>query len=74
MLYREQLDHMRCGRPGCTHENHGGDAVYLHGRCHMDSPSWVKYEDGVVTVSCSKCKRPIAEIAVAWSEHWQPNQ
>lgn len=62
-LYREEMDKMRCGEPGCTHEDH--DGLFLHGKCHIESPSWVEYRDGVILVTCATCNKMIAVIAVA---------
>jgi hypothetical protein len=63
-LTKTALDRMQCGQPGCR-EPH--DALYLHGRCHPDSPTWARYENGSVTVECAaaNCGKIIAVIAVA---------
>jgi hypothetical protein len=64
-LTREALDEMRCGGghpdgSACDHSK-----LYLHGRCHMGSPTWAVYSDGTLTIICATCEKPIAVIAVA---------
>jgi hypothetical protein len=61
-LTRIQLDHMQCGTPGCT-STHG--EFCLHGRCHLDAPSWPWYEAGVLTLRCATCNRVVSRIKVA---------
>ena len=63
-LTRTALDRMQCSSPGCK-EPHG--ELYLHGRCHPESPTWAKYENGTVTVQCAvaDCGQVVAVIAVA---------
>lgn len=64
ILTRATLDSAVCGEPGC---NCGARAdLYLHARCHMDSPAWVKYTaGGVLEIMCAECESLIARIAVA---------
>lgn len=69
MLYKEDLDAMSCTM--CEKDNTfphqkltGGNEFYFHGRCHIESPTWVQYEKGCLTISCATCKKKIAEIAV----------
>lgn len=35
--------------------------MYIHSRCHMDKPLWVKIDqnNGVLHVECSECKKPV---------------
>lgn len=61
-LTRTELDRMQCMTPDCD-EPHG--ALYFHGRCHPESPTWAWYENGVVTVECAKCEAVIAAVTVA---------
>lgn len=61
-LTRAQLDDMVCGIPGCTHSEH---PLYLHSRCHPDVPTWARYEDGEVIITCAKCVKVVAVIEVA---------
>ena len=60
-LTRSALDKATCQAPGCKHESHGG--VVLHGRCHVGSPSTVRYwASGVVEVRCERCDQEIVEV------------
>jgi hypothetical protein len=68
MIYREGLDALAgrgCHLAGCTHENHG--PLFLHGRCHLGAPVEVSYMagSGAILVRCMRCKKTVAEIAVA---------
>jgi hypothetical protein len=63
VLYREDIDGLRCGVAGCSHQEH--DGLYLHARCHMNAGTRVYYQAGVLTVRCRKCEALVAEIAVA---------
>jgi hypothetical protein len=54
---------MVCSTPGCDHTSHEG--LFLHGRCHPESVADVVYQDGCLTITCSKCKKEIAVVAVA---------
>ena len=60
-LHKEDLDKLECpcGHPSCE------DPIYLHAACHMKAGTWVRYFDGVLTIVCSICEKPVAEIAVA---------
>jgi hypothetical protein len=64
-LTRDQLAVMQCQAPGCTHVGH--DELYLHGRCHPESPTWCAFylSTGTLKVVCAECDNMIAEIAVA---------
>ena len=68
MLYKEDLDAMHCGHCEKNAYPHqklmGGPEFYFHGRCHITSPTWTSYEDGVLTITCAECKKVIAKIAV----------
>lgn len=62
--YREDLDVMRCGDPGCTHVGH--DGLHLLARCHDQYPPACIYRgDGVLVFECIVCKAVVAEVAVA---------
>jgi len=60
-LKKEDLDKLKCpcGKASCE------DPVYLNAKCHMEGDLWARYFDGVLTLVCSVCERPIVEIAVA---------
>lgn len=54
-----------CRTEGDKKHSHNTQALWLHGRCHPESPTWAFYKDGVVTVTCARCKLLVAEIQVA---------
>jgi len=61
-LTREKLDGMVCHEPGCDCE---AGTMYLHARCHPESPTWTKYEKGLLIVECAECREQVASIEVA---------
>ncbi|HWC34331.1 MAG TPA: hypothetical protein VG650_05825 [Mycobacteriales bacterium] len=61
-LTREDLDRTRCDDPTCDCEE---GPFWLHSRCHTNDPNWVRYEDGILIVTCAVCEGVVAEIAVA---------
>lgn len=66
-LTRPDLDAVMahgCGNPHCEHK-HTLEPLFLHSRCHVDSPIEASYFDGVLTVSCMECQKVIVTIAVA---------
>jgi hypothetical protein len=66
-MTKTQLDLMvasGCQGEGCTHDTHE-EGVWLHGRCHPSAGVSVHYLNGVLTVSCFRCHKAIAAIAVA---------
>ena len=62
-LTRVQMDPMTCAVPGCDHTDHGG-GMFMHPRCHVGTPTWCSYGNGVVTISCAECDQVVARIAV----------
>jgi hypothetical protein len=51
-------------RCACCGNNDG--KLYLHGKCHINSPTWCIYHfEGFVEVICATCKKQIAMIKVA---------
>ncbi len=68
-LTRRDLDGAVCAVPGCDHTSH--DGLVLVGACHPSGKTRVDYRDGILTVSCGRCSRLIAQIKVApgvWGE------
>lgn len=64
-LSRAELDHVHCDVKGCNSVHDDGHAaLFLHPRCHRDSPTWACYTQGLVLVSCVVCGRPVGAIAV----------
>lgn len=59
MIFKEDLDAMVCRN--C----HNGKGLNLHSACHVTSPTWSRYEDGVLVVRCATCNKVIVEVAVA---------
>jgi hypothetical protein len=61
MLYREDLDALRCdcGKPACE------DHMVFHGACHPKEKTWSHYYDGELTIRCAKCNKVVTRIAVA---------
>jgi len=62
-LTRVQIDPMTCAVPGCDHTDHDGGMV-MHPRCHVGTPTWCSYGNGVLTISCAECDQVVARIAV----------
>ena len=67
-LYREDLEQFRCDVPDCDESAHT-DEIYLHPRCHMESPTWVHYRADVLTIECAKCGRIVATVVIASRAH-----
>lgn len=63
-LTRSNLDQAGCGTPNCGHDH---SVLYLHAACHVKAGVEVVYikATGTLKIACSKCQRPVAEIAVA---------
>ncbi len=64
-LYREDLDAVGCGSPGCDHKDHQDGAIFLHAACHMGAGVEAEYKNGEVTIRCNECKGHVTTIAVA---------
>lgn len=54
-------------RPGTT------DRLYLHGRCHMQAPTWVAYDFDRqrLTVYCAECKRVVVSFPLTREQYGQ---
>jgi hypothetical protein len=66
ILIKPDLDQLL--QAGCSEcgETHPEEELYMHGKCHIDSPTWTRYiRGGLVEVLCAKCRRSIALIKVA---------
>lgn len=63
-LFRAQLDQSGCGQPNCGHDH---SVLYFHAACHLRSGVEVAYvkATGTLKITCAKCHKPVAEIAVA---------
>lgn len=64
-LGREALDQFQCASPHHDDERHEHGPLFLHSRCHPDSPAWAVYHEGVLTVQCAECRNDIILISVA---------
>ena len=62
---QQDLNMMVCSTPGCDHKDHG--QMYLHGRCHPESPTWTYYDsnDCCLVVICAECRTVIVRAKVA---------
>lgn len=58
---------MGCHEPGCDHTSHEGP-MFIHPACHKGTPTFVSYEDGVITITCAECENLVARIEVARGE------
>lgn len=63
LLYRQDMDRLQCGVPGCTDQHEG--PVFLHAKCHMGAGTRVSYRFGILDVRCRKCESLVAQVAVA---------
>ena len=64
-LYREDLDPMPASFPTQGGPSQGGEDLWFHARCHLDSPTWARYRDGVLTIQCARCERDVVAVVVA---------
>lgn len=64
-LTARDFNGMTCAIPDCDHSQHRGGALYLHSRCHPSSPTWARYDNGLVIVECAICREEIARAKVA---------
>lgn len=65
MLYKEDMDKMSCGHCHEGERSIAPPGLFFHGRCHVSSPTWTHYSDGILTVTCAECGEEIVIIAVA---------
>jgi len=63
VMTQKDLDGMTCAEEGCDHKGHSTRFVF-HSRCHMDSPTWVAYEGGILTIICAECELPVGRVLV----------
>jgi hypothetical protein len=67
VLYADQLDGAQCQVPGCTHQDHA--VLFLNSHCHPRQGVECAYvrAERLLRITCIRCKRLIAEVAVAYS-------
>ena len=51
-----------CSVCGCGCED---NEMWIHGKCHMDAPTWAVLHGHTLVISCSQCKKQICWFAVA---------
>ena len=63
VLYAEEMDRMTCTVPGCD----CGGSLYIHSRCHPDTPTWARYSQGsaVLELLCARCAKVISRVAIS---------
>lgn len=51
----------------CGAEDCDNSTIFLHGKCHPEAAAEVSYTkgSGKIVINCHKCKKLVAEIAVA---------
>lgn len=62
-LTQKDMDGMGCGHEDCDHTSHTTELV-LHPKCHVGTPTWCSYDNGVIVVRCAECDQMVARIAV----------
>ena len=64
-LTRAEIDKpKRCGSPECNIIHMNPD-YWVHSVCHPKTPTWCRYKDGVLTITCAVCKKPISAYKIA---------
>jgi hypothetical protein len=65
IIGKKELDESGCSAPDCDHTD--DDIIFLHPRCHPDSPTQVFYDKriGLVCVACLECGSPVVAIRPA---------
>lgn len=59
---RKDLELLGCSSSDCKHDAHEG--LYLHSSCHTSVPTWTRYLDGILYITCAECSRMVAKIRV----------
>lgn len=39
--------------------------LWFHAKCHLDSPTWARYRDGLLTIQCARCERDVVALVIA---------
>ena len=60
LALRPELDRLRCDEPGCDRDDH----LLLLCKEHQ-SPTWVSYSKGELTLECAECDATVLVTAVA---------
>ena len=48
--------------PTCGHDD---DWMYLHSRCHMGDPAYVRVNGNLLVVECAQCDKEIASFKIS---------
>ena len=52
-----------------TCEQCGDDSsLYLHSRCHPESPTWAVLSGATLTIECAECEKVVARFTVLSGE------
>lgn len=68
MLTQMELNHLACQKPDCDHSE--DEVLYLEPLCHPGMGIFARYDRRThgLEILCRKCRRFVAEIAVAQSK------
>jgi hypothetical protein len=66
-LTRAELDAAICRshHGGLVHIAQHNSTLYFHASCHPDWPTWTRYENGALVITCSQDAEEIARVVVA---------
>jgi hypothetical protein len=61
VITKEELNDAGCGTPNC---NHNHSTLYLHGGCHINALTSVRYEKKIETliIECGACEEEVVRI------------
>jgi hypothetical protein len=62
LAFRADLDVLECSNPEGAGDAEG---VQLESTCHPEYAMWAYYKQGDLTLTCARCGRHVATIAVA---------
>ncbi len=51
-----------CSIPGC--DQCAQEPLYLHAACHLDGEIEASYKNGVLTIACRECHKPVVSVEV----------
>lgn len=49
----------------CAYCDEEHDEIYVHGRCHPESPTWAILTDHDISIICAECDAPIVKLELA---------
>jgi len=62
-LTQTEFDQMTCSDSSCDHTAHDRQMM-IHPKCHVGTPTWCIYENGVMDIRCAECNSLVVRIAV----------